>query len=89
MIPRGCDLCRFGVLRWAIYHPQQRNETGVSVSRQTVKFVPDEALPEGHDWMLLEVDGRRHLVIRESSARAALLDARRALSELVSLRDAS
>ena len=50
-----------------------------------VRFVPDQALPVGHDWMLLEVDGRRHLVVRESRAETALLDASHALAELVPL----
>lgn len=32
-----------------------------------VMYLPDGAMPPAHDWMLLEVDGRQVLALRESA----------------------
>lgn len=34
--------------------------------RHEVMYLPDDAMPPEHDWMLVEVDGRQVLALRET-----------------------
>jgi len=39
-----------------------------------VKFVDDRALPEGQDWIFVEVDGGLYFVVKESRVTPEVLD---------------
>lgn len=41
----------------------------------TVTLVADDYLPKGHDWLAVEVDGRRRLLVRDAVAEVVLDEA--------------